>query len=134
MMHWAFDYLGLPWISGHAGPGSFDCWGLVRHVQKNHFNRELPPVVVDADNVRAVVNEFTGNSERKNWLEVESPVEGDCLLLSQSKEPTHVGIWLDIDGGGLLHAVQGVGVVFSSRSNLRLLGYNVLGAYRCLQP
>jgi len=134
MMHWAFNYLGLPWVSGHAGPDSFDCWGLVRYVQKNHFNLDLPSIVVEADNIRAVVKEFTGNDELKNWIKVESPLNGDCLLLSQNKEPTHVGIWLDVDSGGLLHAVQGAGVVFSSKSNLRLLGYNVLGAYRCLQP
>ena len=133
-MHWAFDYLGKPWVSGEQGPQAFDCWGLVRYVQKAHYGRDLPSIVVDADNIRAVVKEFTGNDERNRWVEVPAPADGDCLLLSQSKEPTHVGIWLDVDGGGLLHAVQGAGVVFSSQSNIKLLGYNVLGAYRCSQP
>jgi len=134
MMHWAFQYLGLPWVSGHEGPNSFDCWGLVRYVQKHHFNRELSSITVDADNIRAVVKEFNNNNERNQWQLVDQATDGDCLLLSQNKEPTHVGVWLDIDSGGLLHAVRGSGVVFSSPANIKLMGYNILGAYRCLQP
>lgn len=134
MTHWAVNYIGMPWVSGQEGPHAFDCWGLVRYVQQQHYARHLPSITVDADNIRAVVNEFNTNDERARWVQVDVPADGDCLLMSQSKEPTHVGIWLDVDGGGLLHAVQGAGVVFSSQSNIRLLGYNVLGAYRCLQP
>lgn len=130
-MHWAFNYLGLPWVSGHEGPTSFDCWGLVRYVQKQHYGRDLSSIHVDADNVRAVVHAFNGNDERNRWHKVDAPKDGDCLLLSQSEEPTHVGVWLDVDGGGLLHAVKGAGVVFSSPANIRLMGYNILGAYAC---
>jgi cell wall-associated NlpC family hydrolase len=130
-MHWAFNYLGLPWVSGQDGPDAFDCWGLVRYVQKQHYGRDLSAIHVDADDVRAVVNAFNGNDERNRWHAVDAPTDGDCLLLSQSKEPTHVGVWLDVDGGGLLHAVKGTGVVFSSAANIRLMGYNILGAYTC---
>lgn len=130
-MHWAMNYLGKPWVSGKQGPDAFDCWGLVRYVQRWHYNRELSEIHVDADNVRAVVKEFTSHNERQNWQAVDAPQDGDCLLLSQSKEPTHVGVWLDVDGGGLLHAVKGTGVVFSSRANIKLMGYNILGAYTC---
>lgn len=133
-MHWAFNYLGKPWESGKEGPDAFDCWGLVRYVQKLHYQRELSAIHVDADNVRAVVQAFSSNDERTRWQQVAIPQDGDCLLLSQSKEPTHVGVWLDVDGGGLLHAVKGTGVVFSSAANIRLMGYNILGAYTCSQP
>ncbi|HAF00379.1 MAG TPA: hypothetical protein DCG63_03705 [Methylophilaceae bacterium] len=131
-MHWAFDYLGKPWVSGQHGPDAFDCWGLVRDVQKRHYNRELSEISIDADNTRAVVCAFTTHDERNFWQQITEPQDGDCLLLSQSKEPTHVGVWLNVDGGGLLHAVKGAGVVFSSTANLRLMGYHILGAYRCL--
>lgn len=134
MTHWAIQYLGMPWVSGHEGPESFDCWGLVRYVQQQHFNRNVPSILVDANNIHAVVKEFTANDERSQWQEVEHPKEGDCLLLSQNKRPTHVGIWLEVDGGGLLHAVQGAGVVFTGLKNIKHMGYNILGAYRCLQP
>ncbi len=133
-MHWAEQYIGLPWESGQQGPDKFDCWGLVKAVQKQHFGRDLPAFKVDADNLRAVIKTFTAADERNRWVEVAVPQEGDCLLLSQGKQPTHVGIWLNIDGGGLLHCVRGAGVVFSNRTNLQLLGYNILGAYRCSPP
>ncbi len=132
-MHWAVNYLGKPWVSGKQGPDAFDCWGLVRYVQSRHYSRELPSINVDADNVRAVIKEFTSNDERNRWHAVASPQDGDCLLLSQSKEPTHVGIWIDVDGGGLLHAVKGAGVIFTTPTNIKNMGYNILGAYRCAQ-
>lgn len=133
-MHWALQYLGMPWVSGHDGPDSFDCWGLVRYIQKQHFNRHVSAIAVDAENIHAVVQEFTGNAELARWRKVVHPVEGDCLLLSQNKQPTHVGIWLDVDGGGLLHAVKSSGVIFTSPANIKHMGYNVLGAYECVQP
>jgi cell wall-associated NlpC family hydrolase len=132
-MSWAIEYIGKEWVSGDAGPDSFDCWGLVRHVQKNIYNRDVPEISVDAMNIRAVVAAFNNHPERQNWEEVKEPKDGDCLLMSSGKEPTHVGIWIDIDGGGVLHAIQGTGVVFSKNANLKLLGYNTLGIYRCSQ-
>jgi len=133
-MHWAINYLGMPWHSGHEGPHSFDCWGLVRYVQKQHFNLDVPSIIVDANDIRSVVKEFCTSNERLRWHAVTNMREGDCLLMSQSKEPTHVGVWIDADGGGILHAVRGIGVVFTNLSNLKHMGYNILGAYRCLQP
>lgn len=133
-MHWAMDYLGKPWVNGAQGPDAFDCWGLVRYVQKLHYGRALSAIHVDADNVRAVVKEFTENNERSRWHGVDIPQDGDCLLLSQSKEPTHIGIWINVDGGGLLHAVKGAGVVFTTPANIKNMGYHVLGVYTCLQP
>lgn len=130
-MHWAAKYLGKPWQSGCNGPETFDCWGFVRYVQLMHYGRTLPEISIDADNIRAVVNEFTSNHERNMWQKVDNPKDGDCLLLSQSKEPTHVGIWIDADGGGLLHCVKGAGVVFTVPSNIKNMGYNILGAYTC---
>jgi len=131
-MHWAIEYLGKPWQSGKDGPDTFDCWGLVRYVQRRHFNLELPEIRVDADNLSATVQAFSSHAERQRWSAVIAPNEGDCLLLSQHKAPTHVGVWLDVDGGGLLHAVRGAGVVFTKNSHLKSMGYHVLGAYRCL--
>lgn len=131
-MHWAIEYIGKEWVSGANGPDAFDCWGLVRYIQKIQFQRELPIINVDADDIRAVVKAFTTHDELTKWTLQDSALNGDCVLMSQGHEPTHVGIWIDVDGGGILHAVKGAGVVFSNAASLRLMGYNLLGIYRCL--
>ena len=105
MMHWAFDYIGQPWVAG-----DHDCRGF--------FRRGL------AGGRR----QFAG--ERANWVPVARPQEGDAVLLAHARHPSHVGLWVDADHGGVLHCVQGAGVVFQSLKSLKAMGWNHLEFYR----
>lgn len=132
MKHWAVEYIGKEWVSGKSGPDTFDCWGLVRYVQKNHFQRIVPEIIIDADNVKDVVKTFATHEELNNWREVDHPKDGDCILMSQNTRPNHVGVWIQVDrDGGVLHACKGIGVVFTPIRYLENLGYNLLGFYTC---
>lgn len=123
--HWAEAYLGEPWING-----AHDCWGFFRRVQREHFGLELPEIDIDACSRLACAREFAGHDERDAWALVESPAEGDAVLMGKNKRPAHVGIWIDADGGAVLHCVEGAGVIIQQRSTLRLAGWNTLGFYR----
>lgn len=129
-MHWAERYIGLPWVKGAQGPEAFDCWGLVRHVQRVHFGIEIPEIAVDADDLRACIRAFTGHAERARWAAVAAPRPGDGVLLAHARHPVHAGVWLEPDGGGVLHAVRGAGVIYSSPSALRLSGWTRIEFYR----
>lgn len=93
--HWAARYIGLPWALGALGPNAFDCWGLVRHVELQHFGRALPPL-------GAGMNIVT-----QGW---ESPAAGvyaagDIVEMRSARGP-HVGIWIEADRrAGVLHSV-----------------------------
>lgn len=130
MTHWAEPYIGRPWESGAQGPDSFDCWGFVRHVQRERFSRELPVIDVDAGRMRAVIQAFSAHPERDHWMQVDLPAEGDCVLMAHARYPSHVGLWVDVDGGGVLHCVRGAGVVFNSLSALRYSGWGRIAFYR----
>jgi hypothetical protein len=41
-----------------------------------------------------------------------------------------VGVWLDVDGGGVLHCAEGAGVVFQRSDAIKLNGWAVEGFYR----
>jgi hypothetical protein len=41
-----------------------------------------------------------------------------------------VGLWVNVDGGGVLHCVKGSGVIYSRQHHLMQLGYSVLGFYK----
>ena len=127
--YWAHRYIGRPWIAGARGPESFDCWGLFLWVQGKHFGRELPLIPVDALSLRVVLKTFSDHPERKRWQHVSAPKHGDAVLMRQSRYPVHVGIWLDIDGGGVLHCAQSVGVVFQDLWALDRHGWRVEGFY-----
>lgn len=123
--HWAAQYIGLPWVSQ-----SHDCWAFFRNIQAVHFGRDVPVILVDTEDIRACVRAFTGSAERSNWAETEHPHEGDAVLMSQHKQPTHVGVWVDVDGGGVLHCIKDSGVIFSRPHHLFQLGYAMLASYR----
>jgi cell wall-associated NlpC family hydrolase len=133
--HWAVSLQGKPWIAGKSGPDSFDCWGLVRYVQKVHFERETPEIGVDAVDRfdRSAVSEMFKNSEElKNWEVVTfQPAEGDVILLSHSKEPIHIGVVIKPNGlTGVLHCVRKVGVIFTSIQDLGISGWHSQRIYR----
>jgi cell wall-associated NlpC family hydrolase len=129
-LHWAFQYLGRPWVSGAIGPDEFDCWGFFRYIQKNHFELNLPVIEVDATKFKLAIDGFKNNEERTNWVKKSTPSNGDAVLMAHAKYPSHVGIWLDVDGGGVLHCVRGEGVVFSTISSLKNSGWGRVEYYK----
>ena len=113
------SYIGRPWVAGARGPDAFDCWGLLAWIEREHFGIVLPERSLDATAMRGIYRE---EIESGRWRIVPRPVHGCGALLRDGDQP-HVGIWLQCDGGGVLHALEGAGVVFTRRRNLRDAGY-----------
>jgi cell wall-associated NlpC family hydrolase len=137
---YAIGAIGKPWRNGDCGPQSFDCYGLVRHFYAEVMGQDLPVVDVDAYRPLAVRHALGAPEHLSRWLLVSEPSGlqlGDVLLLSQARHPGHVGIWLPAhDEGavsvteGVLHCVQGAGVVYQSLVSMRMHGWSVAGIYR----
>lgn len=119
--------IGKPWTNGGNGPESYDCWGLVRAYYQQVRGTWLPVVDVDATRSLAVAHAFAGHAELGNWEQVESPKEGCAVLMARGRMPNHVGLWL---GGGVLHSVQGAGVIYTTALMIRHSGFSILGHYR----
>ena len=124
-MHWAAGYIGKGWQAGAAGPDAFDCRTLFLKIQRDHFGRPLSPILTDATDTRAVLAAFRALPGRAAWRPTDAPHEGDAVLMRQSHRPCHIGVWLGVDGGGILHAVRGAGVVFQGRQALGVFGLAV---------
>jgi len=95
--HWAARYIGLPWVLDAQGPDAYDCWALVRAVQRDHFGRTLAPLDAGIEAVTA------------GWrllLSLDSGgTEGDIVEMRSARGP-HVGVLVFADGRwGVLHAV-----------------------------
>ncbi len=129
-LHWAADYIGLPWSADGDGPDSFHCWSFVRCIQARHFGRALPEIP-NPDDLLALAKSFRAHPERRRWGQVRDPAEGDCVLLRQARYPIHVGVWLAVsEGGGVLHCSRDSGVVFQRPESLALNGWRIEGFYR----
>ena len=123
------SYVGIPYIDGSFGPKEvgFNCWGLLHYVQENHYGVRMPKAPIgDAD---ACVAMHTDHLVRHVWEVIQFPVDGCGALLRGGRNP-HVGVYLSADGGGILHALEGAGVVFTPLSELPALGFGRTKFYR----
>ncbi len=110
-MHWVNHYIGLPWVAYARGPTSFDCWGLVLDVLEKQFNIHLPQFLdIPTDDARGMTNAMIQGLAEQRALPLAQPIHGAiacCFIRVQGKELIrHVGIYLDIDGGGILHSAE----------------------------
>jgi hypothetical protein len=95
-----------PWRAGAQGPDAYDCWGLARAAQRELAGRDLPVVNADPSDLRAVVRLVTSHPLHSEWHKVTRPRHLDLVLMSHSRHPHHIGVWLDLDGGVVLHATE----------------------------
>lgn len=114
-------YIGIPWAEGAQGPDAYDCMSFTRMVQMEHFGITLPAITVpDYGDCLALVEMMRGHEERKNWTPAKYKQHGDLVLVHR---PMHYGTWIDVDGGGVLHCVRGVGVCFTRDAAWRVSGF-----------
>ena len=139
--HWAAAYVlaGLRWQNGGQGPQAYDCWSFFRLVQLERFGREVPIVKVEGELdtlagrvawKRRVLEMFLSHPERARWQQVAAPLEGDAVLMRRAQDPSHIGVWIDADGGGVLHCVRELGPCFDRVIGLRLSGWNAVEFWR----
>lgn len=121
MTHWAVKYIGKPWINGE-----YDCWGFVREVYQNELGVELSPIVTDAASLRCVLREFAKDANYSHLCKTVEFKDKNIVLLTQNKYPCHVGLYCDVDGGGVLHNMQGVSVVFQRLPELQMNGWRIM--------
>jgi len=117
--HWAIDYVGKPYKPGARGPDSFDCWGLVRDIYEKRFGIALPEWIgltphntPEFPVTRAIVEE---------WRPELNPFEGCVVAMSQTVAFHHVGIYLEQNGGKVIHAWSpSGGVVVNTLRELKI--------------
>jgi cell wall-associated NlpC family hydrolase len=122
--HFASGYIGIPWKRFGRSTDGLDCWGLVTHVLREHYEIEMADAVVDgsrtAERVRAFINyEKTSMAE---WDLVDYPEDGEIVVMgNRNAVPTHCGIYVVVGsmGGGVLHCEEGIGCVFERTADVR---------------
>lgn len=117
----AASYIGIPWEAGAQGPASYDCMAFFRHIQGKHFNVDVPAIIApDYEDPMALSALFSNHEERQRWVSISKPEHGCAVMV---RRPMHIGVWLDIDGGGVLHCVRGAGVVYTAESSWATSGF-----------
>jgi len=133
----ALGLVGAPYKRGgtNAAEG-FDCFTLLEHVRRVHYYRPTPVAGIPADDMPvtqvaalAIYRALGGREHMPTpWREVE-PVDGCAVALGRSKfgRLHHCGVFVD---GGILHALESVGVVFTPLERAWYL-YKRVEFYEC---
>lgn len=126
--HWAAALIGAPYQVGARGPHAFDCWGLLPFTWKMRLGIDVPDVRADRAKVfRETLRRGRYVADGCEAYEVSKPRELDAVYLTSQQQPHHVGLWVQPDAlGGVLHAIEGAGVVFQRQTDLLLHGFSVV--------
>ena len=107
-------YIGLKWESGATGPSRYDCQGLCVHIQKKLYNKIMPEVKVDSDNLFSIVKAITKNKAWEKFEKIENPEDGCIVKMFSAENPSHIGVYINVDGGGVLHSIRKQGVIWDT--------------------
>jgi hypothetical protein len=110
-----------------TGPDAFDCWGLAHHCQRCLFDRELP--IAGTESFEEIVRILRDPVIQASWPMEHQPSHG-ALVVFYSAPERHVGTWLSIDGGGVLHIAEGAGVKFETPLMMSKQGWGRMHFHR----
>lgn len=120
-------YLGKGYRRDGQGPDEWGCWYLLRHCLSEHFDTKLP--LAPLGDLRGCKELYSSRVRSGSWVAIKEPLHGSPTLMRGGREP-HVGLYLDIDGGGILHSLEGVGVVFTTIQACHAMGFCDLKFYK----
>ncbi len=117
MDHWLFNYLGKQWTF------DYNCFDHFVEVQDKEYGISS---LYTLENIPHVFNheellDYVDNNKeiRTLWATVDKPTDGCAVLFGSKSRRFHIGTYVDVDGGGVLHCDQKVGVIFTSMHAFR---------------
>lgn len=99
--------LGRPYRADGYGPAAFGCYGLTRHLQRVLYGRELPLIEIPPDLERTGMAGLIETSpERARWRAIDAPEDGAVVQMFRNNLGYHIGTYIDLDGGLVVHAIE----------------------------
>lgn len=129
-MHWIAKYVGLPYRSGGRDETGIDCWGLVFLVYPREFGIAVPVLPGVSANSALGIHRTIVETVKQDWLPIEKPIDGCVVTMSQKTAEHHVGLWVDADGGKVVHSWKGQSVIADTLLRLRLKGIRNIKYYK----
>ncbi len=109
---WCARFTRYQYADKGRGPETFDCWGFVRHVEREQFGVENLPDLAeeyvsaeDHGSVAEVVSRYT-QALAPHWNKVSSPEPGDIVILNIARQPWHCGVC--VGGDWMMHMQKGI--------------------------
>jgi cell wall-associated NlpC family hydrolase len=116
---WLLPLLGKPWKAYASGPDAFDCRTIVNAVFQELYGFDPGlPMEAEPNNADVFEAEYARLYKSGNWERLTAPEHGAIVLLAQGAKLRHMGIWLSVNGGRLLHCSENKGVTLEPSTAL----------------
>ena len=106
---WLNTYIGTPYEFGGRSHKGVDCYGLVKLLFSEQYDETLPDWTLDRIDLRGRAETIDEVVTSGDFEELDEPIEGCFVICFRTRCAHHIGLYY---GGCVLHAVDGVGVVF----------------------
>lgn len=124
-LHWAYEYLGKPYIEGAEGPDAYDCWGLVRTICAKQIDCKMPLINIGRnDNGPAIAKALRG------WVKVNPPYKEYDVLTMKNSYGRHIGICIKANGRLMFLHAEVPQVQVSELNRLNMFGYKEIQGWR----
>lgn len=116
------------WELGARGPHAFDCWSMAALVEMHLFARDVTLVSMGSDDGLAQIREAarTHTANRQWRVRDGAPHHGDPVKMAHIADPFHIGVYLALDRGMVLHHTEKTGVCLDPLARLKGRGYRNL--------
>ena len=111
----------------HTG---FNCWGLMRAFLQEALGKDVAAIDVDFTNKQQVAAEADRQLGRGCWQAIDHPEPFCAVQMTHATIAHHVGVWVPVNGGAVLHTTRTAGSLIQKRSLLPLMGFRITGFYR----
>lgn len=110
---WVDAYCGWPFQEKGRTRDGVDCWGFVRLVLQERYGIEVPSYLAEYRSTKqgrtigqAVQREVIHWTEQSEWRRIDTPQEGDVVLLLHGGLPNHIGVMVNEEL--FLHVEHGI--------------------------
>lgn len=100
------------------------CWDFTRFIQKEVYGRELPSYT-SGTSIQQHVKAIRDAIIPEGWALSDTPQDGCIVEMAHNIYPHHVGTFMDIDGGVIVHAykTRAVMITVDSMLSAKLAGW-----------
>lgn len=108
----------------------FNCWGLMRAFLQEALGKDVAAIDVDFTNKQQVATEADRQMARGCWQQIPFPEPFCVVQMTHATIAHHVGVWVPVNRGGVLHTTTGTGSIIQRRELLPQTGFTITGFFK----
>ncbi|QND13439.1 C40 family peptidase [Rhizobium leguminosarum bv. trifolii] len=98
-------FIGIPYVQHGRGYDGADCWGILYLYYRDVLGILVPTYVAEMEARRfdrRDIGPLMKAERERDWVQIETPAIGDCVLMRAGRHDSHVGVFLG--AGRMLHS------------------------------